>query len=59
MGKFSHAKTKMCLSKDMLLGWSNNILLTTKDLLEEQAIEADNMSTYPNQGAKYEFIMHI
>jgi hypothetical protein len=28
-------------------------------LLEEQAIEADNMSTYPNQGAKYEFIMHI
>ncbi len=43
----------------MLLGWSNNILLTTKDLLEEQAIEADNMSTYPNQGAKYEFIMHI
>jgi hypothetical protein len=49
----------MCLGKDMLLNLSNNILLTTKDLLKEQAFEADNMSTDPNQGAKYEFIMHF
>ncbi len=49
----------MCLGKDMLLGLSNIILLTTKDLLEEQAFEANNMSIHPNQGAKYEFIMLV
>jgi hypothetical protein len=49
----------MCLGKDMLLGLSNIILLTTKDLLEKQAFEVDNMSVDPNQGAKYEFIMFI
>jgi hypothetical protein len=43
----------------MLLGLSNIILLTTKDLLEEQAFEADNMFIDPNQGAKYKFIMLI
>jgi len=58
-GKFSHAKTNMCLGKDMLLGLSNIILLTTKDLLEEQAFEVNNMFVDPNQGEKYEFIMLI
>jgi len=38
----------MCLGKDMLLGLSNIILLTTKDLLEKKAFEVDNMSVDPN-----------
>jgi hypothetical protein len=52
-------RTNMHLGKDMLLGLSNIILLTTKDLLEEQAFEVDNMFIDPIQGAKYEFIMLI
>jgi hypothetical protein len=58
MGKFSHVGTKMCLSKDILLGLLN-ILLTTKDLLKEQPFEANNMFVNPNQGTKAKFVLHV
>jgi hypothetical protein len=58
MGKFSHVGTKMCLNKDMLLRLPNNILLTTNDLLKEQAFEA-NMFVDLSQGTKTKFVLHV
>jgi hypothetical protein len=49
MDKFSHAGTKMCSGKDMLLGLSSSTLLTPKDYLEEQALDSDSMSTDTNR----------
>jgi hypothetical protein len=48
----------MCLNKDMLLRLPNNILLTTNDLLKEQAFEA-NMFVDLSQGTKTKFVLHV